>query len=144
MWTANLSRINDTMIELTGVFSERVEHPDLGIIRPGTLSYEYYWLDRWYNVFRFHNPDGGFRNFYVNVNMPPILRGNTLNYVDLDIDMIVWSDFSFEVLDLDEFEENAVKYNYPDMVIQNARATLNEVKLLIERREFPFDHKVEG
>ena len=62
-----------------GVFDLEVEHPDLGIIRRGTVSYEYYWLDQWYNVFRFENPDGPLRNYYCNVNMPPVFANNVLD-----------------------------------------------------------------
>jgi hypothetical protein len=51
------------MIELTGEFAEDVEHSNLGQIKNGTVSHEYFWLDRWYNVFRFHEPDGTLRNF---------------------------------------------------------------------------------
>ena len=38
---------------LDAVFDEEIEHELLGTISSGTISTEYYWLDRWYNVFRF-------------------------------------------------------------------------------------------
>jgi uncharacterized protein len=132
------------MIELVGEFTERVEHPKLGIIGPGTLSYEYYWFDRWYNVFRFHNPNGSFRNYYCNVNMPPTLRGGVLDYVDLDIDILVWTDFSFEILDFDEFEENAARFGYPDEIHTRALLSVEQLTELINTREFPFDHYPAG
>ncbi len=111
----------------------------MGTIARGTVSLEYYWLDRWYNIFRFINPDGELRNYYCNVNMPPTLDGEVLSYIDLDIDVLVEPDFSYKVLDQDEFEENAERYNYPEHVRRNARQAVTELIELIEDRKFPFN-----
>jgi uncharacterized protein len=143
-WTAHLKRITDSMIELVGEFEFEIVHPKLGVIGPGTISYEYYWFDRWYNVFRFHNADGSFRNYYCNVNMPPNLRDGILDYVDLDIDVLVWNDLSFEILDVDEFEENADRFGYPDEVRALAVQSVDQLTTLIENRHFPFDHPTDG
>lgn len=139
-WTAKFIASSGSLLEFVGEFENEVSHPHLGIIRPGTISYEYYWLDRWYNVFRFHEPVGTLRNYYCNVNMPPVYMNNVLEYVDLDIDIVVWRDHSYEVLDLDEFEENAVKFGYGGSLKIRAYDVVEELKRLIETREFPFDH----
>ncbi|MFN2579381.1 MAG: DUF402 domain-containing protein, partial [Pyrinomonadaceae bacterium] len=73
---------------------------------------EYYWLDRWYNIFRFLEHDGKTRLFYCNVNTPPVFADDSLTYVDLDIDVLVQPDLSYQVLDVDEFESNAARYGY--------------------------------
>lgn len=122
-----------------GEFDDDVNHPDVGLIRRGTVSYEYYWLDRWYNIFRFHEPEGGLRNYYCNINMPPMLKDGVLDYVDLEIDVLVWKDYSYKVLDEDEYEANAVTFNYPEHLRNEARKGLTELINLIETREFPFD-----
>ena len=101
-----------TLLIFFGIFEIEIKHKFLGIIRPGTIFYEFYWLDRWFNVFRFHEPDGTFRNFYCNINTPPTFENGVLEYTDLDIDVIVWKDFSLIILDQDEFSENSFVYNY--------------------------------
>jgi len=131
-----------SLLIFAGKFDDEVIHTDLGIIKKGTVSYEYYWLDRWYNVFRFHEPDGDLRNFYCNVNVPPIFENQVLDYVDLDIDVLVWQDFNFKVLDMDEFEANSLKFNYPKDVIENAKNSLCELLKMINQRQFPFDFVV--
>ena len=128
-WSARLAQQVGPLIVLDAVFDEEVQHDLLGKIAPGTISKEYYWLDRWYNVFRFSN------RFYCNVNQPPAFDGAVLTYVDLDIDVLVESDFSYRVLDLEDFEAN----DYPAEVEYNARRALNELVALIETRSFPFD-----
>lgn len=124
---------------LDAVFEEEIEHNLLGKVASGTISIEYYWLDRWYNVFRFCNREGKIQNFYCNVTMPPSFDGRVLSYVDLDIDVLVKPDFSYRVLDLDDFEENASHYGYSAEVQDKAHAALAELVTLIETRSFPFD-----
>jgi len=139
-WRAELVRQDSSLLVLDAMFEAEVHHQLMGTIARGTLSLEYYWLDRWYNIFRFINPDGELRNYYCNVNMPPTLDGEVLSYIDLDIDILVEPDFSYRILDLDEFEENAGRYNYPEHVRQSARQAVTELIELIEDRKFPFNN----
>ncbi|MGC2237370.1 MAG: DUF402 domain-containing protein [Pyrinomonadaceae bacterium] len=138
-WKAELIERNDSLLIFVGEFEKEVKHSNLGVIRRGTISYEYYWLDRWYNIFRFHEPDGALRNFYCNVNMPPKFENGVLDYVDLDIDILVWKDFKYEILDAGEFEENAGKYNYSESLKQTVDLNVKEIINLIENRKYPFN-----
>lgn len=140
-WNAELVYRDTCMFTFVGVFEKEVVHSQLGVIRRGTVSYEFYWLNRWYNVFRFHEPDGNLRNFYCNINLPFKFNGNVLDYVDLDIDILVWKDFSYQILDSEEFEENAKRFSYSDKMRKKVRATQDELISLIETKTFPFDYK---
>ena len=137
-WTCRFLERNGPLLIFTGKFETEVDHPELGFIGRGTISHEYYWLDRWYNVFRFHESDGTFRNYYCNINMPPKFANGVLDYVDLEMDVLVQPDFGYKVLDLDEFEVNSVKFGYPADVVCNAKNALAEVIESIETRQFPF------
>ena len=138
-WPAELLREEGSFIVLDARFPDEIEHDLLGTIASGTHSLEYYWLDRWYNVFRFAQPDGQLRNFYCNVNVPPSWANGVLSYVDLDLDILVEPDFSYRILDLEDFEDNATLYNYSAELQANARAALADLVKLIETRSFPFD-----
>ncbi|MDQ3180928.1 MAG: DUF402 domain-containing protein [Acidobacteriota bacterium] len=138
-WKTKLVEQKDSLLILVGEFEQEIKHAHLGVIRRGTVSYEYYWFDRWYNIFRFHNPNGELRNFYCNLNLPPKFENGVLDYVDLDIDVLVWKDFSFEILDLDEFQENARNFNYPPDLIKKTGANLAKLIYRIKNRKFPFD-----
>ena len=138
-WEAELLEERDSLLVFVGEFEKEVRHPNLGVIRRGTISYEFYWLDRWFNIFRFHQPDGSLRNFYCNINMPPILENDVLNYVDLDLDILVWKDSSFEILDQEEFLVNASIYQYSDEIKFNVETGVLEVLELLNKREFPFN-----
>lgn len=123
---------------LDAAFEDEIEHSLLGTIARGTLSTEYYWLDRWYNVFRFSGPNNALSCFYCNINMPPKFADGVLSYVDLDIDVLVEPNFRFQILDQDEFEENAIRYNYSDDLRRETMKALEELVSLIKTRAFPF------
>src|SRR5689334_5518440 len=89
-WSGGILSETDELIVLVARFDSTVKHNDLGIIEAGTVSFEHFWLDRWYNIFRFHKPDGELLAYYVNIAMPAELEGDVLSYIDLDIDVIRW------------------------------------------------------
>jgi len=137
-WKADLIGKHDDLLIFVGVFEHEVRHPKLGVIRRGTISYEYYWTNRWYNIFKFHEPEGALRNFYCNLNMPPVFENEVLDYIDLELDVLVSNQFEVEILDLEEFEENSALYGYSEELIAKTFETLDELLGRIEKRSFPF------
>ena len=138
-WHARVVKHEGSLLILDAVFEEQIEHDLLGTISSGTISTEYYWLDRWYNVFRFSDQSCHLKNYYCNVNQPPSFDGRVLSYIDLDIDVLVAPDLTYRILDLDDFEANARAYAYPEDVQANAHGALKELTNLIEARAFPFN-----
>ena len=138
-WAAELIRQEASLIVLDAKFADEIIHDLLGTIASGTHSLEYYWLDRWYNIFRFAQPDGKLRNYYCNVNVPATFDGETLSYVDLDLDILVNPDFSYRILDVEDFERNAKCYGYTIEVRAKAREALDELVTMIETQAFPFN-----
>lgn len=136
-WIAGVVSQKEDLTVAVGRFEFDVEHSDLGLIKQGTVSFEHFWRDRWYNIFRFHEPDGSLRNYYCNVAMPFTLEGETLEFVDLDIDVVIWPDGRVEVLDRDDFELNSVKFGYPEDVIAAAEQSLAELLTLVELGQLP-------
>lgn len=137
-WSARIMSRNDDLLVLDARFAEDIQHQLLGLVARGTVSIEYYWLNRWYNIFRFLNPNGELRSFYCNVNIPPVFDGRVLSYVDLDMDILVAPDLSYRIVDEDEFALNAARYDYPEQIRNRAYQALQELVKLIEQRDFPF------
>lgn len=138
-WTARIAKNEGSLLILDAVFDEEIRHDLLGTIASGTISTEYYWLDRWYNVFRFSDPALQLKNYYCNINEPPRFDGRKLSYIDLDIDVLVAPDLTYQILDMDDFEENATRFSYPEEVQAQARQAVAELTGLIESRSFPFN-----
>lgn len=137
-WSCQLLAETAELYTLHGVFEREIKHPLLGTIERGTFSVEYYWKKHWYNVFKFYEPDQTFRNYYCNVNTPPEFADGVLKYVDLDIDVLVKPDLSYQILDADEFATNAVKHRYPHALMRRANESLAQILALIETKQFPF------
>jgi protein associated with RNAse G/E len=99
----------------------------------------YSWRDRWYNVYVGYQPDGVLRGFYCNVGLPPVITDHTLSFVDLDIDVRIWPDNRFELLDLDEFREHAATFGWPPEVQRAACDAMLDILFRWRQRKTPFD-----
>ena len=102
---------------------------------------EIYFTDRWYNVWHFKEHTTYPNLWYANVALPARLDGDTLCWVDLDIDIRCYLDGSLRVLDEDEFARNRVEMSYPDEVVNRAIAARDEMLRLAKDSAFPFDHE---
>ncbi|MBV9216705.1 MAG: DUF402 domain-containing protein [Acidobacteria bacterium] len=142
-WQAGLMQQRGPLIVLAGRFQHEVDHDELGHIAKDTASFEYFWTDRWYNVFAMYEPGGALRNYYCNIALPASLNGLVLDFVDLDIDVAIWPDGTSDVLDLDDFEENKSRLGYPQDVVTGAQKSLRSLLDLIDRREFPFEKLID-
>ena len=138
-WTAEVLKQDGPLLVLDACFDHEIKHDLLGTIVPGTRSIEYYWLDRWYNVFRLAHASGQLRNYYCNINSPPVFDGKVLSYVDLDIDILVEPNLSYRIVDLEDFESNAARFAYPEEVRADVQNGLDDLVGLIEAGLFPFD-----
>ncbi|MDT5060118.1 MAG: uncharacterized protein QOH63_577 [Acidobacteriota bacterium] len=139
-WRGQLAGRKNSLLILNATFDNEVRHPLLGLIAPGTISVEFYWLDRWYNIFRFHQPTGELRNYYCNINVPPVFHQNVLSYIDLDMDILVAPDLSYRILDEDEFAANASRFKYSLEVQRRSYQAIEQLVTLIESRQFPFNY----
>jgi len=130
-WECEFVASDDEKIDLVGSFEHQVEHKDLGVIEAGTVSYERFYFNRWFNYFTFEQPAGTLRNYYINICMPPEIGDHSIDYVDLDIDLIVWPNGRRQILDKEEFEANKLEFSYPEDVVTQAWAELAKLERLI-------------
>ena len=77
-------------------------------------------------------------DLYVDIITPPSWNGATVTMVDIDLDIARLSDGTVKILDEDEFEEHRVKYEYPERLVETARATTARIALAVEARHEPF------
>ena len=76
------------------------------VFKTGDRFVEYYYSDRWYNIFAIHDRDDGkIKGWYCNVGMPAVIEDEVVSYIDLALDLWVSVDGKQTVLDEDEFEE---------------------------------------
>lgn len=70
---------------------------------------ERYYSDRWYNLFEMHDRDSDvLKGWYCNVTMPAEFSQGKIAYVDLALDLLVYPDGKYLILDEDEFIDLAL------------------------------------
>jgi protein associated with RNAse G/E len=110
---------------------------DLGYVRfeKGDVFYEWYYFDRWYNVFQVYSKEGVLKGWYCNVTAPAKVD-EELTFVDLALDLWVWPDMRYLVLDEDEFAEHEAAL-YSAEHTRTARAALAELIARTENGTLP-------
>ena len=85
---------------------DRADMPFMDIVfKTGDRFVEYYYTDRWYNIFVIHDRDEEMiKGWYCNISKPAVFEDGTVSYVDLALDLWVSADGKQTVLDEDEFE----------------------------------------
>jgi uncharacterized protein len=82
---------------------------------------------RWYNVFEIYNrDDGALKGWYCNVTLPAEIEAEEIRYVDLALDLLVFTDGRQLVLDEDEFAE----LELDEATLVHARQALEELSAL--------------
>jgi len=90
----------------------------------------------WFNTIAMLREDGVY--YYCNLGSPFRWKNGVLTYIDYDLDVKVYPDFTYVVLDEDEFEENRRRMGYPDAVVRHVYQGLRRLKQLIHHRKGPF------
>ena len=101
---------------------------------------EWYFTDRWYNIFEIHSGDGPTKGWYCNVAEPAVITASEIRCRDLLLDLWVGMDGDTRVLDEDEFEADC---DLDDVTRAAALAGLADLLQMVASRAAPF-HALPG
>lgn len=85
----------------------------------------YFFKDKWYNIIVQLKKDGV--TYYCNIASPFIIEDNTIKYIDYDLDLRIFPNGSFKILDRGEYNYHKRKMNYSsdlDVAIRSALSQL--------------------
>lgn len=110
---------------------------DLGfvILEPEDRWTEYFYSNRWYNIFEIRASNGRLKGWYCNITRPARIGEETVTAEDLALDLWVAPDRSTKVLDADEFVELPLTPNER----RAARQALVELQSRVAQKAPPFD-----
>jgi predicted RNA-binding protein associated with RNAse of E/G family len=110
---------------------------DLGytLFEPGDHFVEYFYTDRWFNIFAIATADGRRKGWYCNVAAPAQIGEEFVEQVDLLLD--VWVDFAGQPCILDE-DEFAIDTTMSEQQRRGARQGLQELLAHIAEWREPF------
>lgn len=114
---------------------------DLGLFRiePGDLLDEFYYAERWFNIFRLHGRDGRLKGWYCNVTRPAQIGEDYVDSEDLELDLLVGPDRAqLRLDDEDEFLARDLERQEPE-AYSAARAAVEELRAMVARGDPPFE-----
>ena len=100
----------------------------------------FFYKDRWFNIIAQLKENGLF--YYCNIASPYIMDNRILKYIDYDLDLRVFPDGAFKILDRNEYNYHKKLMNYPkeiNFIIKSELSSLIEKK---KKNEHPFDKEL--
>lgn len=85
----------------------------------------YFFKDKWYNIIVQLKKEGV--TYYCNIATPFIIEEDTIKYIDYDLDLRIFPNGSFKILDKQEYKYHKKKMNYSkelDIVINQSLSEL--------------------
>jgi protein associated with RNAse G/E len=123
----------DTNSVLVEAFFNIDDRPFHGItLRTNDRSIERYYSNRWYNVFKIHDRDDDrLKAWYCNVTSPAEFSPGKITYIDLALDILVYPNGDFLILDEDEFDA----LDLDEYSRQKALQALGTLKTIVEEHK---------
>jgi len=103
-------------------------------------SVTWFFKNNWFNIIGIIKKDGV--NFYCNIASPYLIDEEALKYIDYDLDIKVFNDFTFTTLDRNEYNKHQEKMDYPDDLKVILESELNVLKGLVENKKDPFNEQL--
>ncbi len=99
----------------------------------------YFSKKSWYNIIGQLKENGIY--FYCNIASPAIIEEKTIKYIDYDLDLRVFPDGSFKVLDRKEYKYHSKIMNYPNEIDEILKNELTNLIIKVKNKEEPFAKK---
>ncbi|OMP68151.1 nucleoside tri-diphosphate phosphatase [Domibacillus epiphyticus] len=96
----------------------------------------YFHTRKWFNVIGMLRADG--IHYYCNISSPFVFDQGALKYIDYDLDVKVFPDMTYILLDEDEYRQHSREMNYPEVIDKILRRNMDHLLLLIEQQKGPF------
>lgn len=89
----------------------------------------FFYKKRWFNIIGQLKEYGLF--YYCNIATPYLIDNNIIKYIDYDLDLRVFPDGSFKILDYNEYNYHRKLMNYPEeieLIIKSELSSLIDMK----------------
>lgn len=89
----------------------------------------FFYKNRWFNIIAQLKKSGIF--YYCNIASPFVIDGKVIKYIDYDLDLRVFPDGAFKILDRNEYNYHKKIMKYPreiNFIIKNELSSLIEMK----------------
>ncbi|OZI10821.1 nucleoside tri-diphosphate phosphatase [Bacillus sp. FJAT-42315] len=99
----------------------------------------YFHARQWFNIIGMLRTDGVY--YYCNISSPFVYDHEALKYIDYDLDIKVFPDRSYILLDEDEYKQHSKQMNYPDVIDKILKRNIDHLIYLIHQQKGPFSQE---
>lgn len=99
----------------------------------------FFYKDKWFNVISMIRHAGIY--YYVNLASPSIYDGEAIRNIDYDLDIKLYPDGGYQILDENEYAMHASEMNYPSDVKAIVEKQLTLVVKMMEEGQEPFNQE---
>ena len=92
---------------------------------------------RWFNVISMIRKNGIY--YYCNLASPSLYDGEAIKNIDYDLDVKVYPDGTYAILDENEYADHAKKMNYPQDIKEIIEKEMEDLIRMIKLKEKPFN-----
>ncbi|MFJ8066561.1 DUF402 domain-containing protein [Psychrobacillus sp. NPDC096426] len=96
----------------------------------------YFHAEHWFNIICMLREDGVY--YYVNMSSPFVYNDGRLKYIDYDLDVKVFPDMTYTILDEDEYEQHKKEMKYPKEMDGILDRNIEKLISWIKQRRGPF------
>ncbi len=97
----------------------------------------YFFYKSWYNIIGQYKRNGIY--YYCNIASPFIIEEDTIKYIDYDLDLRVFPDGSFKVLDRGEYRYHKAIMHYSEQIDHILKSELTNLINLVRNKELSFE-----
>ena len=99
----------------------------------------FFYKDRWFNIIAQLKKNGLF--YYCNIASPYVIDNGVIKYIDYDLDLRVFPDGAFRVLDRNEYNYHKKLMNYPFEINEIIKYELTALIDMKRKEVNPFNKK---
>ena len=100
----------------------------------------FFYKNEWFNVLAQLKKYGLF--YYCNIASPYIIDGKIIKYIDYDLDLRIFPDGSFKVLDKNEYKYHKKIMHYSDEIDTIVQDSLKRLIKMKEEKIIPFNEEI--
>lgn len=99
----------------------------------------FFYTKYWFNIIAMLRNDG--IHYYCNISSPYVFEDTAVKYIDYDLDVKVFPDMTYTLLDEDEYALHHQQMNYPGVLDRILKNNVDFLLYWIRQRKGPFSHE---
>ena len=105
-YEGNVIERGDNYVCLRAYFDRKIATLGFVVFNRGDLFIEWFFSDRWYNIFQVHEGDSDqIKGWYCNITRPAYITEDTISADDLELDVWIMPNGTLMLMDEKEFSE---------------------------------------